>query len=459
MNEDDKAVIEAGYQPQLKRKVGFFASFAISFSFMSIVMGVFANYGYVLHTAGTFGLWSWLIVGIGQLFVALVFAEMAGRLPLTGSLYNWNNRLSHPSIAVTVHWLTVFAYCIGGAGIVVALMSPLQSLLGITLSMDAIRVIGISIFIVQLLIGVYGIGLASHLNKLAVIGEIIAVAVFGLLLLIIVMLKGQAHTELLTTVPTTPTPYWPAFLMSTLLGAWTIFGFETPSDLSEETINAKRITPKSIISSVVVTVLLGLFFISVITIAIPDLTTISAATDPVSSIVSYHLGTVADKIFLVLVVVAMFASSLLCITLGGRLLFAVSRDKHFIAHKKFSTVSLRGIPFYACFLVAIIEAIIFLTMFNLAAIYAAAVVVLFLSYLITVLNFAFSAHKLPTTENFALKKWHWPIVIVATLWLVGEILILTIPKDFHLAALVAGIIFVFAIVQYPLQKFFSGKRF
>ena len=84
---------------------------------MSVLMGVFANYGYVLGKAGPFGFWTWLIVGAGQLLVALVFAEMAGRIPLTGALYNWNSKLGHPIVAWLVGWLSVFAYAAGSVGI------------------------------------------------------------------------------------------------------------------------------------------------------------------------------------------------------------------------------------------------------------------------------------------------------------------------------------------------------
>jgi len=178
-SNDDRDLIEHGYKPQLKRSIGFFTSFAVSFSFMSVLMGVFSNFGFVLGKAGPFGLWTWLIVAVGQFFVCLVFAEMAGRIPLTGALYNWNNKLSHPAVAVTVHWLTVFAYAIGGAGIIVAAMGPLQSLLGRSFDMGTIRLIGLGVFASQLLINVYGVRLAALINRWAVVAEILAIIFLG----------------------------------------------------------------------------------------------------------------------------------------------------------------------------------------------------------------------------------------------------------------------------------------
>jgi amino acid transporter len=226
VREDDRDVIEAGYKPQLKRNVGFFGSFAISFSFMSVLMGIFANYGYVLGKAGPFGLWTWLIVGAGQLLVALVFAEMAGRIPLTGALYNWNGKLGHPTVSWLVGWLTVFAYAAGSVGIVVALMGPIQSFLGQSFSMVNISIIGAGILLLELTINVYGVRLAAMINRIAVVAEIVALIVFGLILAAVVIFKGEANPSLITTIPSTPIPYLPVFLMSTLLAAWTIFGFE-----------------------------------------------------------------------------------------------------------------------------------------------------------------------------------------------------------------------------------------
>ena len=167
VHDDDKDLIAAGYKPQLKRKIGFFASFAASFSIMSVLMGVFTNYGYVLNKAGAFGLWTWFIVGFGQLLVGLIFAEMAGRIPLTGSLYNWNDKLGHPMLSSLVAWLSVFAYAIAAAGIFVIMIPPIQSLVGHELSMNTIRMVGLALIAIQMLI-------VRHLVAILVVLEIFA---------------------------------------------------------------------------------------------------------------------------------------------------------------------------------------------------------------------------------------------------------------------------------------------
>lgn len=47
----------SGYRPELRRTLGGFAVFAISFAFISVAVGIFATYGSVLTTAGPVGIW------------------------------------------------------------------------------------------------------------------------------------------------------------------------------------------------------------------------------------------------------------------------------------------------------------------------------------------------------------------------------------------------------------------
>jgi amino acid transporter len=447
-NSDDQAIIEAGYKPQLKRSLGYFSSFAVSFSFMSVLMGVFANYGFLLTKAGPFGIWTWPLVGAGQTLVSLVFAEMASRVPLTGALYNWNIRLANPTIGWLTAWMIFFAYCLGYVGVVVAIFAPLQTFLGVGFGPNKVRVIGVSIFISLAVINIYGVRLAAHANKLAVIGEIVALFVFGGLILAIILINGEANTALITSVPATPAPYLTGFLMASLLAAWTIFGFESPSDLSEETVNAKRITPKSIVSSVVITTAIGWAFLTILTLAIPDVAGVTAAADPVSAIISYHLGNALTKVFLAFVLIALYASSLIGVTAASRILFAVARDKRIAGSGLFARVSAHYVPKLAIVVVVSVQILSFLLFQNASDLYASPTILLTAAYLITVVSFALGIKKLPPAQCFSLGRWHGTVVVLALVWLVSELGILTLPEEFHSAAYIAGGILVAGVVVY-----------
>src|SRR5215470_18642253 len=70
----DESVLEQfGYRQQFQRAFRRFASFAIGFSFISITTGIFTTYGPVLLSSGPLGIWTWPLVIVGQLAVALVF--------------------------------------------------------------------------------------------------------------------------------------------------------------------------------------------------------------------------------------------------------------------------------------------------------------------------------------------------------------------------------------------------
>ena len=69
-----------GYQQELKRTLGSFQVFAVSFAFISVAVGVFATYDDVLHDGGPVAIWLWVVVAIGQVLVALVLAQFAARI-------------------------------------------------------------------------------------------------------------------------------------------------------------------------------------------------------------------------------------------------------------------------------------------------------------------------------------------------------------------------------------------
>ena len=75
--------------PELKRTLGSFQVFAISFAFISVAVGIFATFDDLLTTAGPVGIWLWVVAAVGQTLVALVVAQFAARIALSGSSYQW----------------------------------------------------------------------------------------------------------------------------------------------------------------------------------------------------------------------------------------------------------------------------------------------------------------------------------------------------------------------------------
>lgn len=75
MESRDGSAETGGYQQELKRTLGSFQMFAISFAFISVAVGIFGTYDIVLQRGGPVGIWLWVLVAVGQLLVALVYAQ------------------------------------------------------------------------------------------------------------------------------------------------------------------------------------------------------------------------------------------------------------------------------------------------------------------------------------------------------------------------------------------------
>src|ERR1700739_969637 len=90
-------VARAGYRPEPRRSLRFFSMFAIAFSIISITTGIFLNYGVGLADWGPAAIWTWPIVGVCNMMIALVVAELGTRIPLAGYAYQWSARLGNPT--------------------------------------------------------------------------------------------------------------------------------------------------------------------------------------------------------------------------------------------------------------------------------------------------------------------------------------------------------------------------
>ena len=373
---------------------------------------------------------------------------MAGRIPLTGFAYSWNTRLANPFIGWLTGWTAIINYAVGVAAVTTTMLPVIGIVLGHELTGTESLAASVFIILAVTLINVYGVKLASQVNTAAVCAEIIAMLGLAAVVFIAAVIKGHPNYSLLTTIPETPRPYWPGFMMSCLLGAWTFIGFEGGADMSEETISVKQVAPKGIISSMVVSSIVGFIFIVAMAVTIPDLATTSAAPYPITAIASAYLGDGLVKVFLVFVLIAMFACILINMAGGARLLFAMARDARFPASTFFQKISAHQVPLNAIWFIAIVGVFFTVIADSATSLYGAITVLAALIYLVTVVSYAFKVQTLPPTNSFTLGKWQKPVVFLSVLWLVVEICILTIPEEFHLVALTSVSVLAVGLLVY-----------
>jgi len=422
------------YKQELKRSLKFFSSFAVAFSFMSITTGIFTNFGFVLNNAGPAGIWTWPIVLAGHLLVALVIAELAGRMPLSGYSYQWVTRLENQGLG----WFS--GWNIGGKTLLYIVLATL---------------------LLQAVLNIFGVKLASRLNDIAVYTEVIGM-VGILVILAIVALFTTPNWDMLTNIGEQKSgTYLGGFVIAMLMGSWTMVGFEAAANLSEETIDASKNVPRAVFFALLIGGIIGFAFLFTVTISISDLADVTASVNPLPLIIKTKLGQFIGTLFMLLVIISIFACGLIGMASASRIIYAMARDDVFFASRYFKKVNPRtSVPVNAIVLVLVLDIIASLFSDSLTLLVGSTSVVLTALYFITVLAYYLRRKDLPDAEAFNLGKWRAPVTYGALIWLVFEMGILTIPDMFHEVAIVGGTLFLTGtLVYFALfrSKIKSGK--
>jgi amino acid transporter len=343
---DERELQRFGYRQELNRSLGYFSSFALSFSVICITSGLFANYGDGLRAGGPAFVWTWLIVGAGQFLVALVFAQLARQIPLSGYAYQWTRALAGPQLAWWAGWIMIVQFVTGMAGVAYALASYLVPFFGFANSSRNIVMATVATLLLAALINHFGIRLASLVNDFSVISEILGTVVIGILLLGMALVRKTHPLTYLFAHPQQPggVAYLGAFLASSLMSVWTLGGFEAAANVAEETHLPEKRIPAAILLSEAVAVFLGLAVLIGFTLAVPSLEIAGRHPTPLLYIIGSYFPNYVVDAALALVSIAIFASVLANLTTLTRLVWAMARDGQVPASRFLARVNVHKVP-------------------------------------------------------------------------------------------------------------------
>ena len=328
VNKDSKLLAKFGYKQDLNRSMKSFSSFAISFSLISILTGIFANFHFGYSEVGPWISLSWMIVFAGQFFVALIMAELSVRFPISGYGYQWSSRLVNPKLGFATGWLLLMQFLTGFPGICKTLGLVLSEFLSQVFSIQ-VSDITISIIIIWIITLIHknGIKMVSYINNIGVITEIIGVI---LLILALGFFVTNGIDNFSISNITNDFKFsdigLESFALSILLGAWCLTGFEAAADMSEETKNPTKIVPKSIINSLVTSGLFGIVIIMLSIILLQKDIYINGSENFLTDLLRNEFGIVLYSVILLFVIAAIFACGVACMATASRLVFSMSRD-------------------------------------------------------------------------------------------------------------------------------------
>lgn len=425
-----------GYKQEMDRSAGRFASFAVAFAFVSIATGIFTTYGSVLNSSGPMGIWTWPIVIVGQLAVALLLGALAARIPVTGYAYQWVSRLANPVFGWITGWIsfTFLAIVVIAVDYTVA-STVLPALFFFEGTPATAFLITAGVLVLQALLIGLSTKATERVNNLAVSLELIGMVLLVALLLIVGVVAHRLNVDNLFATGTAPTDnYWSfgdatavgPWMLGFLLGAFTIVGFESAANLAEETKRPEVVVPRAMWQAVLASGVLGFLFLLVVTAAVDDPVALAESGTPIADVIQDVLGSFVGTALLVLVAIAIFACGLVILLTGVRLVWAMSRDERFPGWQLLQKVSPKTrTPLNATIAMTVIAAVI-LGLFStstdaLFKLFGAATLLPAIIYTITVGLYIAKRRKLPASDGFTLGRWEIPIMVVAVAWLLFEL--------------------------------------
>jgi urea carboxylase system permease len=422
---------EFGYKQELDRSIGKFASFAAGISYISILTGVFQLFFFGFAFGGPAYWWTWPMVFVGQLMVALTFAELAANFPVAGSIYNWAKRLSTATIAWLGGWMMLTASIVTLAAVALAYQYTLPQIwtefqfVGdgtgkYDYAVNAV-LLGTVLIIFTTVINALGVKLMARINSAGVFIELIAAVLLIILLAANVTRGPDVLFETQGTGEGHDWGYLGAFLTAALASAYVMYGFDTASSLGEETIDPRKTAPTAIIRAVVASFLLGGMILLFAILAVSDINSPEIASGGLQFVV-------LDVFFLISVAIAITVCCLAVHTATIRMMFAMARDNNLPGGERLAKVHPKTkTPIVPAVLIGILALLILVVNIRQPQIFTVitsiGIIMIYIAYLLVTVPMLFSRLRgeWPPKEAkqrgyFSLGKLGLPINILAVGW-------------------------------------------
>ena len=351
-----------GYDEGFKRSMSLWANFALGFTYLSPLVGIYSLFALGLATGGPPSIFWILIVGAGQLLVALVFGEVVSQYPIAGGIYPWARRLWGKRYAWMAAWVYIWAMIVTITAVGEFGSGFFASLFGLPLTPEVTLGLTVALLVVALAINFSGTKNLARVARIGLAAELAGVVLLGLYLLI--FQRKQEFSVFFDSMGTEASHagnYAATFLGAALVGLFLFYGFEACGDVAEEVKDPSRGIPRAMILTIVVGGVSALFSFAGYVLAAPNLASIVAGedADPIPGILNATLGEVGAKIFLVVAVLAFLSCALSLQAATSRLLFSFARDEMIPGHKWLAHVSPRtAVPTRALAVACLIPIII-----------------------------------------------------------------------------------------------------
>jgi amino acid permease (GABA permease) len=484
---DDVARLHAlGYAQELRRRMGTFSNFAVSFTIISVLSGCLTLFYFGMTYGGPVDLvWGWVIVGTMTLIVGLGMAEIASAYPTAGGLYYWSAKLSKKNPGAWswfTGWFNLLGQVAVTAGIDYGFATFFSVFLNLTLhfpnSSGWVLVVYAGILTLHGILNTFGVRIVALLSDVSAWWHVL-----GVLTIAVVLFFVPSHHASLSFIftkfenkSTLGVPIY-VFMVGLLMAQYTFTGYDASAHMSEETHNADLSAPRGLVSSIAISLVAGWILILAITSVIPSNPTAYAAvagnTAAPVALWTSALSRVGAELLLLIAVVAQGFCGMASVTANSRMLFAFSRDGAVPGHRFWHRINPRTRTptnsIWFCVVFAFILAIPSLwSGVAYAAVTSIATIGLYIAYVIPTLLRRIQG-KSWEGGRWSLGRWSalvgWVGIIwvafIAVLFMLPEVAFGSIGRDnFNYAPVAVGVVLLFSGGYWLLsaRKWFTGPK-
>ncbi|MDJ0342048.1 amino acid permease [Streptomyces sp. H10-C2] len=324
-----------GYPRKLTRRFRAFDNFAISFTIINIIAGIFSSFGYGMGAGGPRVLvFGWIGVSVMVLFVGASMGEIASAYPTSGALYFSAGKLAkrhRGAWSWYTGWLNFVGQVGGTAATGYAAATFIQAFFAMqwpdyeVTEQRTVAITGV-ILLLQALANTYTVQLIALLNRISVWWLLIGMVVIVSSLTVIPAHHQSASfvTHFANNTGFSNGVY--GGMLGLLVTSWTFTGFDGSFHMSEETVQATVNAPKGIMRSITYSAVIGLMLMLALVYAIQDYAAEASTAAPPVQILIDALGNGTAKLLLLIVIGAMLFCGLANMTSNTRQIFAFSRD-------------------------------------------------------------------------------------------------------------------------------------
>jgi amino acid transporter len=424
-----------GYSAKFERSMSLWENFALGFTYLSPVVGVYSVFALGMTAGGPPMIWWYFLAALGQFLVCLVFCEVVSQFPISGGLYPWARRLVGKRWAWMAGWIYGWALFTSIAAVAAGAAPFVAPLLGFAAAPGNTAGLAIAIVALSTAINLAGTKVLARVAMFGFVCEILGALVVGAYLLLFqrhhgpgVLVDGFGAAR--------HGSYFRAFLAASVVGLFTCYGFEACGDVAEETPDPGLGIPKAMRSTIYVGMAASAFVCLAMILAVPDIGKVVDGTiaDPIGMILLTAFGPVGAKAVVAVVMVSFVSCILSLQAAASRLVHAYARDRMVVGSAWLDRLSPHThVPTRALALSGVVAAVILLLgMFfqdAVATIVSFAVIGIYAAFQMIVLGALWArARGWRPAGQFRLGAWGMAVNVAALVWGVAAIVNMVWPR-------------------------------